>query len=156
MMNTKCSYTEVFPWRHFSMDGEGRRKKYKKMGIHASILVACAIAHREGRRRHNNISRSLRLESESVRSEMLTHSFSNTRYCRSIIRMSPLAFLNLCKMLTVQGGLRPTKRATIEEQVIKSIYLLGHYVTNRELLVFFFIVLVRQLVVTFIVYLVQL
>ncbi|XP_074322023.1 uncharacterized protein LOC141659164 [Apium graveolens] len=116
------------------MGEQSRRKKYKKMGIYVSILVVCSIVNR---RRHKIISRSLRLESEKVRNEILAHLFSNAHYCRSIIRMSPGAFLDLCKMLIVEGNLRPTTRATVEEQVVKSFYLLGHNVTVCELSVFF-------------------
>ena len=40
--------------------------------------------------------------------------------CRKIIRMGPKSFfLDLCDMLHKEGGLQPTQRATIEEQVAK-------------------------------------
>ncbi|KAG6497403.1 hypothetical protein ZIOFF_045302 [Zingiber officinale] len=52
--------------------------------------------------------------------------------------MSPSAFVELCNLLVKEGGLRPTTRITVEEQVAKSLYLLGHNVTNRALDFFFY------------------
>ncbi|KAF2319258.1 hypothetical protein GH714_014273 [Hevea brasiliensis] len=45
--------------------------------------------------------------------------------------MCPTAFTGLCEILVKDGGLRPTLRITIEEQVVKSLYLLAHSVTNQ-------------------------
>ncbi|KAM3343639.1 hypothetical protein P3S68_025728 [Capsicum galapagoense] len=47
--------------------------------------------------------------------------------------MTPLAFTGLCEILVRDGGLRPTLQVTVEEQVAKTLYLLAHNVTNREL-----------------------
>ncbi|XP_019253905.1 PREDICTED: uncharacterized protein LOC109232599 [Nicotiana attenuata] len=47
--------------------------------------------------------------------------------------MTPLAFTDLCEMLVREGDLRPTLQATVEEQVAKTLYLLAHNTTNREL-----------------------
>ncbi|KAM3216907.1 hypothetical protein P3L10_026349 [Capsicum annuum] len=47
--------------------------------------------------------------------------------------MAPSSFTGLCKNLVRDGGLRPTLQVTIEEQVAKTLYLLAHNVTNREL-----------------------
>ncbi|XP_039134153.1 uncharacterized protein LOC120271529 [Dioscorea cayenensis subsp. rotundata] len=51
--------------------------------------------------------------------------------------MTPTAFLGLCDMLVREGGLRPTLCASVEEQVAKTLYLLGHNVSHRELAFFF-------------------
>ncbi|XP_016490534.2 uncharacterized protein LOC107810288 [Nicotiana tabacum] len=51
--------------------------------------------------------------------------------------MTPPTFIGLCEILVREGGLRPTLRTTIEEQVAKALYLLAHNVTNRELAFFF-------------------
>ncbi|KAF2322659.1 hypothetical protein GH714_027480 [Hevea brasiliensis] len=51
--------------------------------------------------------------------------------------MSQTTFTGLCEILVKDGGLRPTLRTTIEEQVVKSLYLLAHSVTNHKLAVFF-------------------
>ncbi|TMW80393.1 hypothetical protein EJD97_020506 [Solanum chilense] len=47
--------------------------------------------------------------------------------------MTPSAFTGLCEMLIREGGLRPTLRATIEEKVTKTLYLLAYNVINHEL-----------------------
>ncbi|KAG5576212.1 hypothetical protein H5410_056346 [Solanum commersonii] len=44
--------------------------------------------------------------------------------------MAPSAFTGLCEKLTREGGLRPKLRATVEEQVAKTLYLLAHNVQN--------------------------
>ncbi|KAK3188984.1 hypothetical protein Dsin_028545 [Dipteronia sinensis] len=46
--------------------------------------------------------------------------------CGDIIRMGLEAFKNLCEILKRDGRLRPTKLATIEEQVAKFLYILSH------------------------------
>ncbi|XP_060188606.1 uncharacterized protein LOC132617582 [Lycium barbarum] len=78
------------------------------------------------------ITHAIRLEREQVRDELLSHLFSS-ELCRNILRMTPSAFTGLYEMLIRDGGLRPTLRATVEEQVAKTLYLLAHNVTNREL-----------------------
>ena len=60
-----------------------------------------------------------------------------TDRCRDLIQMGPRAFLRLCTILRDQGGLRHTRRATIEEQVAKFLYILGHNVRNRVISFFF-------------------
>ena len=108
--------------------------------FHISVAqVVCMIIYWYGlRRRNNNIHlyRTIRLEGEVVRDELLS-SLLTPVHCRAVIRMSPSAFISLCSMLVKEGGLRPTLRATVEEQVAKSLYVLGHSVTNRELRLFF-------------------
>ncbi|XP_020262171.1 uncharacterized protein LOC109838112 [Asparagus officinalis] len=52
--------------------------------------------------------------------------------CREMIRMNPPAFHQLCGILERDGGLKRTQRVTIEEQVAKFLYMLGHNVTTRE------------------------
>ncbi|KAK2655998.1 hypothetical protein Ddye_009050, partial [Dipteronia dyeriana] len=46
--------------------------------------------------------------------------------CRDIIRIGSEAFKNLCEILKRDGRLRPTKLATIKEQVAKFLYILSH------------------------------
>ena len=57
--------------------------------------------------------------------------------CCDIICIGPKAFVNLCGILQREGGLRPTQRATIEEQVAKFLYLIGHNVRNCATIFFF-------------------
>ncbi|KAL7258076.1 hypothetical protein ACSBR1_004236 [Camellia fascicularis] len=51
--------------------------------------------------------------------------------------MGPQAFQALRHVLERDGGLKPTKRATVEEQVAKCVYILVHNVTNRNVSFFF-------------------
>ncbi|GAV78636.1 LOW QUALITY PROTEIN: DDE_4 domain-containing protein, partial [Cephalotus follicularis] len=57
--------------------------------------------------------------------------------CRDIIRTGPQAFLRLCDILQKFGGLQPTQRASIEEQVGIFLYTLGYAVKNRKIQFFF-------------------
>ncbi|GLT30251.1 hypothetical protein SLA2020_050630 [Shorea laevis] len=47
--------------------------------------------------------------------------------------MSPRAFLQFCDILEREGGLQPTRRATIEEQVAKTLYILAKNAKNRSI-----------------------
>ena len=78
------------------------------------------------------IAIDLRLEGEKVRDNLMKHLVSSD-FCRHVIRMSAEAFLGLCDLLVKEGGLRPIIRVTVEEQVAKTLYLLGHNVKNREI-----------------------
>ncbi|KAL7199328.1 hypothetical protein ACSBR2_021590 [Camellia fascicularis] len=76
------------------------------------------------------------LEREKVRIELMTK-LKCIKYCRNITRMGPQAFQDLCHILERDGGLKPTKRATVEEQVAKCLYILSHSVKNRNVSFFF-------------------
>ena len=108
---------------------------------HLSVIkVACMIMYWVGLRRRkqkNTITRDVRVEGEIVRSELMTRITTNDK-CRSIIRMSPAAFVYLCDLLAKEGGLRPIIHISIEEKVVKTLYLLAHSVTNREIDFFFY------------------
>ncbi|KAJ4801431.1 nuclease [Rhynchospora pubera] len=81
-------------------------------------------------------SRKERKEREVVRRNLLYQILTSPR-TREVIRMGPRAFLDLCKKLETEGGLRPTRQASIEEQVAKFLYILGHNVRNRPICFFF-------------------
>ncbi|XP_028116575.1 putative nuclease HARBI1 [Camellia sinensis] len=76
------------------------------------------------------------LEREKVRIELMTK-LKCIKYCRNITRMGPQAFQDLCHILERDGGQKPTKRATVEEQVAKCLYILSHSVKNRNVSFFF-------------------
>ncbi|KAL7222024.1 hypothetical protein ACSBR1_023861 [Camellia fascicularis] len=76
------------------------------------------------------------LEREKVRIELMKK-LSSIKYCRNITHMGPQAFQDLCHILERDGGLKPTKRATVEEQVAKCLYILSHSVKNRNVSFFF-------------------
>ncbi|GAV83998.1 LOW QUALITY PROTEIN: DDE_4 domain-containing protein [Cephalotus follicularis] len=65
--------------------------------------------------------------------EKLVYQIKNNEKCRDIIRIGPQAFLRLCDILQKFGGLQPTQRASIEEQVGIFLYTLGHTVKNRRI-----------------------
>ncbi|GLT83173.1 hypothetical protein SLE2022_014780 [Rubroshorea leprosula] len=52
---------------------------------------------------------------------------------RYIIGTGPRAFLQFCDILEREGGLQPTRRATIEEQVAKTLYILAKNAKNRSI-----------------------
>ena len=108
----------------------------------AIAYVVCLVAYwlilrrRPQRRRVTYSISSLSLERRSVRDELMREIIENKK-CRDIIRMGPRAFLDLCDMLCKEGGLQPTQRATIEEQVAKFLYILSHGVKHQEISFFF-------------------
>lgn len=79
--------------------------------------------------------RSLSLEKERVHNKIMKEISSSEG--RKIIRISPKAFLDLCDILQREGGLLPTLRVSVEEQVAKTLYILTHNVRNREILFWF-------------------
>ena len=85
--------------------------------------------------RRNHISNTIREERERVRDDLMRYLVGSERY-RDIIRMGPKAFVNLCGILQREEGLRPTQWVTIEEQVAKFLYLIGHNVRNHAITFF--------------------
>ncbi|XVF47563.1 hypothetical protein PTKIN_Ptkin03bG0119200 [Pterospermum kingtungense] len=60
-----------------------------------------------------------------MRQELMGQLTSNDLASRSIIRMGPHAFLQLCNKLRATGRLKDYRRATVEEQVAKFLHILG-------------------------------
>ena len=125
------------------MDGQNieDNKFLKLQRLHhlAVIRVVCIITYWFGlsrRKLKDKVHRAVGLEADKIRSNLLKR-FLTDKESWSIIRMSPLAFIRLCDLLVKEGRLRPTLRVCVEEQVAKTLYLLGHNVTNRELRFFF-------------------
>ena len=69
---------------------------------------------------------------QRVRDE-LVHCFKTTTLGRHIIRMGQETFENFCEILQRDGGLIPSKFATVEEQVVKFLYTLALGVSNCEM-----------------------
>ncbi|XP_057456053.1 uncharacterized protein LOC130747206 [Lotus japonicus] len=97
------------------------------------IILICAL---KTKTRRSRIPSRIIEHRDKVRDEIMRQIVGNDR-CRDIIRMGPQAFLSLCTILREQGGLRHTRRATIEEQVAKFLYIVGHNVRNRVMSFFF-------------------
>jgi hypothetical protein len=64
--------------------------------------------------------------------EEVMYRLRNSETSRNIIRMDPQTFLKLCDMLEREGGLRPTRWSSVEEQVAKTLYILTHNAKNCE------------------------
>lgn len=105
------------------------------MVIQISCFVVLLTALTYKSRRSQVTSRIIE-HRERVRNEIMKQIVGTNR-CRDIIRMGPRAFLNLCTLLRDQGGLTPTRHASIEEQVAKFLYIVGHNVRNRVMSFFF-------------------
>ncbi|KAL3521071.1 hypothetical protein ACH5RR_019220 [Cinchona calisaya] len=54
-----------------------------------------------------------------------------------VIRMGPETFKQLCELLQTNGGLQPTQKATIEEQVVKFLHILSLPATNGAVSYFY-------------------
>ena len=72
----------------------------------------------------------MRLHRQRVRDEMLS-SLSRSGKCRELIRMSETAFKTLCQKLKNDGGLQPTRRMSVEEQVARFLHIVGNDLRNR-------------------------
>ena len=126
------------------MDGqnfENENVAFTLQRVHhmALIQVACLIVYWNILRRRvskNKLTRDMMEEREQVRQEIMSKLIGSNK-CRSIIRMGAKAFIDLCDILVKKGGLRPTRHASVEEQVAKSLYILGHTVKNVEISFFF-------------------
>ena len=75
-------------------------------------------------------------ERERAREELMGE-LSKPGKSHDIVRMNYEAFLKLCDLLERAGGLKPTRWSTVEEQVGKTLYILGHTATNRVVNFFF-------------------
>ncbi|CAH9089239.1 unnamed protein product [Cuscuta europaea] len=110
--------------------------KLTQMRHLAIAKVICIVMYWVGLRRRNNVNRVMSLEGERVRTILfdgvVTHDSGP-----GIVRLSAEAFMGLCNILVRYGGLRPTIRVNVEEQVAKSLYVLAHGVTNQALRFFF-------------------
>lgn len=98
------------------------------------VHVVCLVVYYyivKIRPRNETFDRSLTLEKERVRNRIMKK--IATSEGRKITRMSPKAFIDLCDILQREGGLRPTQRVSVEEQVAKTLYILTHNVRNREI-----------------------
>lgn len=109
--------------------------KRRKMAIaiaigyitHTFILSTCATLP-------NYIDRTpLESESEraSIRDTMLQLFTKHPSVCRHMTRMSTEAFAKLVQILKGRGLLRDSRRSSVEEQVAKFLFVVGHNIRNR-------------------------
>ncbi|KAK2663677.1 hypothetical protein Ddye_002251 [Dipteronia dyeriana] len=105
----------------------------------ATVQVVCIVVHWLMCHHRNYVSRPTKqsmIHKQKVRDELMNQLQTNQR-CQDIIPMGLEAFKNLCEIPKGDGGLRPTKLATIEEQVAKILYILSNNVMNRAISFFF-------------------
>ncbi|XP_060205092.1 uncharacterized protein LOC132632956 isoform X1 [Lycium barbarum] len=112
------------------MNNQDNRQKLQQVSSLTAYAGSLVVEH------SCSIPNEIRLEGEQVRNELLSYLFLS-ELCFNIIRMTPSAFIGLCKILIRDGGLRPTLQVTVEEQVAKALWLLAHNMTNRELSLIF-------------------
>lgn len=72
----------------------------------------------------------MRLHRQQVREEIL-NDLSSSGKSRKIIRMNISAFIKLYNVLVQDGGLRPTQRMSVEEQVARFLHIVGNDLRNR-------------------------
>jgi hypothetical protein len=105
-----------------------------------SVVVLCQVVHAL----HLNQILSTCLysrvtyspQSERRRCELMSY-LVHTEKCRDIIRMGPVAFMQLCQKLRGTGIVKDTIRSTVEEQVAKFLHIIGHNVKTRTVSFFF-------------------
>ena len=51
--------------------------------------------------------------------------------CFNLVRMNRITFDNLCLLLDIKGGLRPTRNMLVDEQVALFLHILDHDMKNR-------------------------
>ncbi|PWA35973.1 harbinger transposase-derived nuclease domain-containing protein [Artemisia annua] len=107
-------------------------KNQQLAAIQSVCLVLALIAYRRltNRNRVNLPTRDMMLHRKQVREEMLRDLLTSGK-CRQLIRMSENAFRILCQKLERDGGLRPTQRMTIQEQVARFLHIVGNDFRNR-------------------------
>ncbi|KAK1427138.1 hypothetical protein QVD17_15821 [Tagetes erecta] len=95
------------------------------------LMVAFTTRHRLSTKKHANLpTKDEILQRQYVREEML-RDLSNGGKCRELIRMSEKAFMTLCNILKHDGGLQPTQRMSVEEQVARFLHIVGNDMRNR-------------------------
>ncbi|KAL2327743.1 hypothetical protein Fmac_021170 [Flemingia macrophylla] len=73
---------------------------------------------------------------ERRRHELMSY-LIHTEQSRHIIRMGPVAFINLCERVRATTLVKDAFRSTVEEQVAKFLHIVGHNVKNRSVSFFF-------------------
>ncbi|KAK9273745.1 hypothetical protein L1049_018555 [Liquidambar formosana] len=108
----------------------------------AAQLVAYLVYYYRICKHANTVDRMImpndQIKDRERRRNELMYDIRTSESSRGLIRMSPEAFETLCNILQTSGRLTATRRATIEEQVSKFLYMLGHNVRNRVTSFFFY------------------
>ncbi|XP_071713706.1 uncharacterized protein [Rutidosis leptorrhynchoides] len=99
----------------------------------AAVQLICLLLNLITHHRFINLvnlpTRDELLHRRCVRDEIL-HSLSISDKCHDYIRMDVRAFGKLCKILELEGGLRPTQRMSVEEHVARFLHIVGNDLSN--------------------------
>ncbi|XP_059658461.1 uncharacterized protein LOC132304756 [Cornus florida] len=105
----------------------------------ATLVILLAVYWFKRKKRRNYVDKPItqsEIERQITRDKLMNE-LRVSEKCRNITRMGPEAFQNFCEMLIRDGGLRPIKRASVEEQVAKFLHIISHNVRNRTVSFFF-------------------
>ncbi|KAK2442379.1 hypothetical protein QL285_013576 [Trifolium repens] len=116
------------------------KKEIERRQHICSVVVLCQVVHALHLNQILSICLNSRVtyspQSERRRHELMSY-LVHTENCRNIIRMGPVAFMQLCQKLRGTGIVKDTIRSTVEEQVAKFLHIIGHNVKNRTVSFFF-------------------
>ena len=110
---------------------DNRKIRTNFLAIIASVLAVGAliledIRSRQFRTREPHVNRDF--ERESYINSILC---SGDEHCINQIRMRPIAFFELCKILSEKNLVRETINVSIKEQVVVFLHTIGHNVRFR-------------------------
>ncbi|XLR43491.1 hypothetical protein S83_028151 [Arachis hypogaea] len=93
-------------------------------------LLELISEHRPRQINDDNLERELR------RTQLMTQLLESEK-CRDVIHMGLEAFRQLCQKLRGTGRVKDSTRSTVEEQVAKFLYIIGHNMKTRTMSFFF-------------------
>ncbi|XP_074592480.1 uncharacterized protein LOC141848346 [Curcuma longa] len=103
------------------------------------VLITMFVYTKKRISRNNSLTLSQRINSVSLRRDALERIIGvGDRNCIWELRMNVNAFVILCELLKVKGGLTEDGRVSIAEQIIIFLIILGHHKKNRSLQVRFY------------------
>ncbi|KAL6523629.1 hypothetical protein OROGR_017232 [Orobanche gracilis] len=108
--------------------------RWRESRQRAIVQVLCIVVYyyvMKVRSQRRIVDRALTLEKDRIKRDIMKK--LDTIEGRKITRMGPKTFLDLCALLEQQGGLRSTQRVSVEEQVVKTLYILTHNVRNEQI-----------------------
>ncbi|KAH1096938.1 hypothetical protein J1N35_013859 [Gossypium stocksii] len=108
-----------------------RNQHHAIVGVVASVLAFGAfwikkLKTRKGITSHPHVNRDN--ERENYINSIL---YSGDQHCIDVIRMRPIAFFNLCDILSGNNLLQSTKSVNIREQIVIFLHIIGHKVRFR-------------------------
>ncbi|PNY06690.1 hypothetical protein L195_g003165 [Trifolium pratense] len=114
-----------------------RPEELEKRQQICALVLLCYITHSSHLLRtmsgYTRSEKNVENSDNESRSAELIAQLVQTEKCRDIIRMSPQAFLQLCKKLRSSGRMKDSTRValTVEGQVAEFLYIVGHAAKSR-------------------------